>query len=81
MGYEIYIKFQKKKKGQNSEGIKPQWLGAKGSEERLGRALRFVGQRKYLAWYSNERHVSFDIHPSHRCAAPEADPNQAMECE
>lgn len=50
MGCEIYIKFPPPpKKGQNSEGIKPQWLGAKESEERLGRALRFVGQRKYMA--------------------------------
>lgn len=48
MGYEIYIKFQKKG-GQNYEGIKPQWPGAKGSEGCLGRALRFVGQRKYMA--------------------------------
>lgn len=48
MGYEIYIKFPKKG-GQNYEGIKSQWLGAKGSEGCLGRALRSVGQRKYMA--------------------------------
>lgn len=33
MGYKIYTKFQKEKKRQNYGGIKPQRLGAKGSDE------------------------------------------------